>query len=201
MLNSRLNPGEVHVWRVRLDKPRKLPPTPGELARAARFHTSTLRRRYLRAHAALRFILNRELNGARLDFALQEKGKPYLPQFPDIHFNLSRSKDMALVAVASGVPVGVDIERVRPLAEHAAIARRYFPPSERDPASAEDFFHRWTRFEAVLKAQGLGLYGAGTEVEGEWTIQDIDVGPRFAAAVAAAGAGHQILIHDFGATE
>ena len=195
-----LNPSEIHVWRVHLDRVQLVPPTAGESARAARFQTPTLRRRYLRAHAALRSILRNATN-SRLDFALQEKGKPYLPQAPEIQFNLSRSKDMALVAVSLNIPVGVDIERVRPLAEHAAIARRYFPPGENAPVSAQDFFHRWTRFEAILKAQGIGLYGAGLELEGEWMVQEIDAGANFAAAVAAAGNGHTVLVHDYGEAE
>ena len=38
---------------------------------------------------------------------------------------------MALVAVAREIEVGVDIERVRPLPEYAAIAERFFPPGYR----------------------------------------------------------------------
>jgi 4'-phosphopantetheinyl transferase len=195
-----LKHGEIHVWRVRLDKVSVPPPTPGEHARAARFATPNLRRRYLNAHGALRGILGKYTN-SRLDFALHEQGKPYLPNVPELQFNLAHSRGRALVAVALDVPVGVDIERVRPLAEHAAIAERFFPPSERQPANAEDFFRRWTRYEAVLKAQGLGLYGAGNEVEGEWMVQELDIGPRFAAAVAAAGSGLKVTLQDYGETE
>jgi 4'-phosphopantetheinyl transferase len=195
-----LNPGEIHVWRIHLDKVKTPPPTTGESARAARYGTPALRRRYLRAHAALRDILGRYTR-ARLDFALHEKGKPYLPNVPDLQFNLSRSHHMACVAVSRGIPVGVDIERLRPLAEHAAIAERYFPPGENAPLDASDFFRRWTRFEAILKAQGLGLYGAGAAPEGEWTVQVIDAGPGFAAAVAAPCSGLAVLVHDYGESE
>jgi 4'-phosphopantetheinyl transferase len=195
-----LNPGEIHVWRVNLDKIKTPTPTAGEAARAARFATSTLRRRYLSAHGALRDILAR-FTDARLDFALQEKGKPYLPHVPDLQFNLSHSHQIALVAVAYRVPVGVDVERLRPLAEHAAIADRFFPPGEPGTVDAPDFFRRWTRFEAILKAQGLGLYGAGSTLEGEWTVQELDAGPGFAAAVAAPGTGHTVVIHSYGENE
>jgi 4'-phosphopantetheinyl transferase len=195
-----LNPGEIHVWRIPLDKIKTPPSTAGETARASHFATPTLRRRYLRAHGALRDILGR-FTDARLDFALQEKGKPYLPHVPDLQFNLSHSKQVALVAVAHRVPVGVDIERLRPLAEHAAIADRFFPPGEPATVDAADFFRRWTRFEAILKAQGSGLYGAGSALEGEWTVQELDAGPGFAAAVAAPGAGHTVVIHIYGENE
>ena len=100
--------GEIHVWRIQLDKVTTPPPTTGESARASRFVTPTLRRRYLRAHGALRDILRR-YTSARLDFALLEKGKPYLPNVPELQFNLSHSKQMALVAVAQGMPVGVAV--------------------------------------------------------------------------------------------
>jgi 4'-phosphopantetheinyl transferase len=192
-----LKQGEIHVWRIRLDTVEVPPPTPGESARAARFATPVLRRRYLAAHGALRGIL-KQFTGARLDFALHEKGKPYLPGAPELQFNLSHSQGMALVAVTLDVPVGVDIERVRELAQHAAIAERYFPPSERQPADVEDFFRRWTRYEAVLKAQGLGLYGAGIEVEGEWMVKELDAGPGFVGAVAAAGSDLAVTTHEYG---
>jgi 4'-phosphopantetheinyl transferase len=105
---------------------------------------------------------------------------------------------MALIAVALEVEVGVDVERLRPLPEYAAIAERFFPPSERPVLDERDFFRRWTRIEAALKARGVGLYGAGAELEGPWTVREIDAGPGYAAAVAAAGEGLTVVVHDFG---
>ena len=134
-----LNPGEVHVWRVRLNRGKASPPTAGEAARAARLLTPTLRRRYLRAHAALRDILG-SVTAAPLEFAVHEKGKPYLALQPEIRFNLAHSREMALVAVARDVEVGVDIERVRPLPEYAAIAERYFPEGFTAPTGVRGFF-------------------------------------------------------------
>jgi 4'-phosphopantetheinyl transferase len=202
-----LKPGEAQVWRVRLDALRKgslARPTPGEQARAARFHSAEVRKRYLRAHGALRTILGR-LTHARLEFAVTERGKPYLPAAPELRFSLSRSHGMALVAAALEVDVGVDVERVRPLPEYAAVADRFFPPSESaalaeapPEAREREFFRRWTRIEAMLKATGAGMYGAGTELGGPWTVREIDVGEEFAAAVAAAREGIDVVLHDFG---
>ena len=175
-----LTPGEVHVWRVRL-------------APASQDQ----------AHAALHAIL-RAHTAAPLDFARRERGKPYLPHSPALKFNLSHSHGMALVGVALDVEIGVDIERLRPLAEHQAIAERFFPPSEARALAAaperereREFFRRWTRIEAMLKATGEGLYGAGSELGGEWTVQEVDAGEGFAAAVAAARAGMTVHTHDF----
>jgi 4'-phosphopantetheinyl transferase len=164
-----VKPGEIHVWRV-----------------------------YgIDAHAALRTILERQ-TAAPLEFALGQMGKPYLPAAPELKFNLSHSRGMALVAVALDVEVGVDVEQLRPLPDYAAIAERYLPPSEPDVLDANDFFRRWTRIEAMLKARGVGLFGAGTELAGPWTVQEIDAGPAYAAAVAAEAEGLSVMVHDFG---
>ena len=72
-----LIPRDIDVWRIALDHARVPPPTPGESARAARFRTEELAQRYLKSHGALRDILAR-YTSAPLDFALHEKGKPYL---------------------------------------------------------------------------------------------------------------------------
>ncbi|MCX6626108.1 MAG: 4'-phosphopantetheinyl transferase superfamily protein [Candidatus Solibacter sp.] len=192
-----LNSGEIHLWRVRLNRGKPSPPTAQEAARAARFATPALRRRYLRAHSALRAILG-SVTRAPLQLALHERGKPYLPMAPEIRFNLAHSSETALVAVARDVEVGVDIERVRPLPEYAAIAQRYFPPGYTAPTGVRDFFRHWTRFEALLKAHGAGLYGAGATPEGVWSITEIDAGPRFTAALAVEGPPLTVVIHDFG---
>jgi 4'-phosphopantetheinyl transferase len=192
-----LNPGEVHVWRVRLNRGEASPPTAAEAAHAARLATPALRRRYRRAHAALRDILMR-VTAAPLDFALQEKGKPYLGSAPEIHFNLAHSREMALVAVALDVEVGVDIERVRPLTEYAAIAQRYFPEGYTAPTSVREFFRHWTRFEALLKAHGAGLYGAGATPPGVWSVTEIDAGSRFTAALAVEGPLPTVIMHHYG---
>jgi 4'-phosphopantetheinyl transferase len=200
-----LIPGEVAVWRVRLDDPRlaALPaPSAGEESHAERFHSGAARERYLLAHRALRAILGRA-TGVPLDFAATEKGKPYLPGAPQLKFSLSRSHGMALIALALDVDVGVDVERLRHIAEYGAIAERFFPPSEAaafadtPPAGRErDFFRRWTRVEAMLKARGVGLYGAGAELDGEWTVREIEACEGYAGAVAASAGGMRVVVED-----
>ena len=194
-----MTPGEIHVWRVPLDSIEMPPPTPGEAARAARFRTPDLQRRYLRAHAALRTILG-GYTDARLDFAISGNGKPFLPAAPHVKFNLSHSREMALVAVTPEVEVGVDVEWVRPMPDYRDIAERFFPPSQAAQVTDEaDFFRRWTRLEAVVKACGTGVYGIAVEPAGEWTIEELNAAPGYAAAVAAPRDGMRVTMHDFGA--
>lgn len=195
--------GEIEVWRIRLDEAQVPPPTPEEAARAARFDSPVLGERYLRAHGALRAILA-QVTAAAPEFAVTPSGKPYLPGVPALKFNLSHSHGMAVVGVALEVEIGVDVERVRTLPGHEAIAERFFPPSEAAahaavlaPDRERDFFRRWTRIEAILKARGVGLYGAGEEPEGEWTIQEIEIGEEYSAAVAAPKPGMTVTVRDF----
>jgi 4'-phosphopantetheinyl transferase len=186
------HPAPVDVWLIALDAAADwLPPMPSEAERAARFVSPSGGQRYLRSHAALRAILQ-GYTAAPLEFAAAEHGKPYLAAVPGLRFNLSHSYEMALVAVAWDVEVGVDVEYFRPMPECTKIAERFFPPVdaaalEDVPADAREreFFHRWTHIEALLKARGIGLYGAGTEPEGEWIVEPVAVGAEYAGAVAA----------------
>ena len=191
-----LKPGEIHIWRVRLDRGTVLEPTAEEAAHGARIGIPLLRRRYLRSHAALRTILG-TVTDAPLEFATHERGKPCLARAPEIRFNLARSGDLALVAVARDVEVGVDIERIRPLPDYAAIAQRYFPAGSPMPKDIRDFFRHWTRFEALLKAHGAGLYGVGESLPGEWNVTRLDSGRRYTAALAVEGPLLAIRIHEY----
>ena len=190
----------IDVWHVDLDLVRGHQPAAEEAERASRFVTAELSRRYLAAHGALRAILRR-YTGESLEFALKDRGKPFLPHAPSVRFNLSHSRGRALIAVSSEIEVGVDIEHIRPMPNAGAIVERYFPPGEPIPVDEVDFFRRWTRMEAQWKARGVGLYGSGTAMDGKWTVRDVDAGPGYAAAVAAEGLDLAVKIHYFGADE
>jgi 4'-phosphopantetheinyl transferase len=190
----------IDVWHVDLDKVTGHEPTVEERERASHFAREELSHRYLAAHAALRAILA-HYTSERLEFALKDRGKPFLQYAPEVRFNLSHSRGRALIAVSSEVEVGVDIEFIRPVPNFAAIVERYFPPGEPVPADEVDFFRRWTRMEAQWKARGVGLYGSGTAIDGEWTVLDVDAGQGYTAAVAAEGLDLAVKIHYFGADE
>lgn len=190
----------IEVWRVDLDQPPALPPAPEEAARAARFATAELAQRYLAAHAALRAILRRQ-TAAPLDFGIREKGKPYLLQAPEVRFNLSHSRSRALVAVTKDVEIGVDIEWIRPMERWRDLVERFFPPGDKQPADELDFFRSWTQLEALWKASGVGLHGAGAARQDGWTVKEVDAGEGFAGAVAMEGGEMPVTIHNFGASE
>ena len=53
---------------------------------------------------------------------VDELGKPFFPDHPDTHFSLSHTAGAA-AAVLADTPVGVDIERVRPVSVRARVKR------------------------------------------------------------------------------
>ena len=168
-----LMPDAVHVWAVPLDAgwaDDESPLSADERRRAELFRRPEARRRFVAARVGLRVILGRYLGRGPADVPidLEPAGKPRLAAAgvgeSTLEFNLSHSGELALVAVADGGAVGVDVERLRPVKRLEEIAVRFFSRREHDailaaaPAGRPDAFLRcWTGKEAVLKAIGLGL--------------------------------------------
>jgi 4'-phosphopantetheinyl transferase len=140
-----------------------------ERARWRRFLYAADRQRFLVGRAFMRTVLAECLgheNPAGLEFACGPHGKPELSGLHAgrLHFNLSHTDAMLVLAVDRRHAVGVDVEAVTRRVEILALAERYFAAHEyeelRDldaPAQRERFFALWTLKEAWLKARGLGL--------------------------------------------
>ncbi len=165
--------GEIHLWRCHLERISSDADllAPDEQARLARLIRPEVRRRWLAARTFLRRVLGASLGvpPEAIDLARHPGGKPFLPG-SDLQFNLSHSGDWALLALAWRLPLGVDIEAVRPRRQPMAIARRFFPaeaaaalagaPPERQ---ASLFHYHWTRLEARHKLDGGGLMAPSPE--------------------------------------
>lgn len=173
--NWALDDQEVQVWRIALDvspdhqKALASLLSPEEEFRAQQYYFEQDRVRFTACRGWLRALLGRFLGVEpwTLSFAHGPEGKPALAkpfQQADLRFNVSHSQGLAVVAVARGREVGIDLEQVRPLQDAWKIVEQFFSPNEKLflthlPASQqlEAFFHCWTRKEAVLKARGDGL--------------------------------------------
>ncbi len=164
----------IHVWRIGLDSivgPVGDNLSANELARAERFSRMEDRRRFVAARSILRVILADVLErgdeagkGAALRFGYGPAGKPFLLDDPQLHFNVSHSEDIAVIAVTRVGEVGIDIEKQRDMVDLDNVARLVFNDAEKtavlgcSPGERESVFYRiWTRKEALLKAMGLGL--------------------------------------------
>ena len=177
-----LAPDSVQVWAWLLD------PSSGDLAnvelaahtalldeeesgRFHRFHFDRDRSHFAISHANMRRILGAHLGQTpeSLRFISNHYGKPELAGrtagdglSKPLRFNLSHSRSVGLLALASGIEVGVDVEDVRPI--EPGVARSTFSAAELADLSRLDgdawlrgFYHCWTRKEAIVKAEGVGL--------------------------------------------
>jgi len=214
-----LRPRQVDIWRISLDlqpaivKPLDSTLSTDESQRAARFHFQKDRERYIIAHAGLRDILSRYLHcgPGQLSFFANDHGKPALNGH-QLEFNLSHSGGFALIALTRECKVGVDVEYIRSEMEFESIARRFFSPNEVSELMALHpeqrklaFFRCWTRKEAYIKAQGLGLSlplesfdvsltpdepvilratRPDPQEAARWTLSSLEVDPGYTAAAA-----------------
>ena len=88
-----------------------------------------------------------------------EDGKPFLSDYPHIHFNMSHCSQAAICAL-SPHPIGIDVERIRSYNESVA---RYTMNDEEmrqilsSPHPDISFIKLWTMKEALLKLRGTGI--------------------------------------------
>lgn len=169
-----LPPDEVHVWCLSFALSEGQLARLGEVLtddereRAGRYLHVPTRNQFVAARACLRLLLGSYLGAdpTRLRLTQTNTGKPVLAD-GGLHFNVSHSGEVGLIALDGRGEVGVDVERVRAYPGNLDMADRYFTPGEvaalrRLPLGAREqaFYHVWTRKEAFLKATGLGLsYG------------------------------------------
>ena len=170
-----LQRGEVHIWKLSLDRPQAaidndwLVMSSDEAARAGRFVFPEHRDRYIACRASLRRLLAQYLQTSpgHLAFRYNDFGKPELSTPLDgsrLRFNVSHCDNWALVAVALKQRVGIDIERLRQFDDLENVANGCFSNLElRELLSlpklqrTEAFFNCWTRKEAFIKAWGDGI--------------------------------------------
>lgn len=219
-----LGPGRVHVWRVSLRgwSPGELAElkqmlSPDEELRAARFHFQRDRERFVVARGVLRRLLGRYLQiaPAAVRFAYSSYGKPSVAApATTLRFNLSHSHELALLAVAEGQELGVDIEYQAAARAEPDMTRQFCAPAELATLAslppelwATGFYTVWTRKEAFIKAHGEGLSLPLTRIAvsllpGEparlihshdpadldrWSLHALEPAPEYAAALAVAG--------------
>ena len=207
----------VHIWSIDLNQERDRINAFSQLlndsehTRAAKFINPLHRDRWTVARGYLRQILGKyvDITPERIVFSYGQQGKPAIQDSP-LQFNLSHSHELAIYAVSATYPVGIDIERIHPIAA-AGLVDRFFSPGEQAifhtlPAHLHQaaFFHAWTQKEAYLKACGTGLSTPLDQIEvsidpttppriisapiGEiWQIDRLEISPEYAGVIAISG--------------
>jgi 4'-phosphopantetheinyl transferase len=231
-LRHRLGRGEVHVWVETTDG--LLPSSDslidelssGELGESRRFRFEVHRRRFLATRLFRRRVLADYL-GIRpkeLAFTYGAKGKPALASelASDVSFNDAEADGLAVIAVAWGRSVGVDVERLRSVPEAESIVSGFGSPLEKDtfasigPEEREDAFLRWwTGKEAFVKAVGEGLSlplasfsilvsaGGGLRLVGAgdgWSLHTLEPAPGYVGALVARGSRPRLSVREWGAS-
>lgn len=137
--------------------------SPEKQAKIHRFRKRIDALRSLIGDLIIRLILCKHygFHNDEIKYAYQEFGKPYLPEHPDIHFNISHSGDW-VVGIVSDSSVGIDIEKITEmksdisslvLAEDENKKLHKLHENERGPF----FFELWTLKESYSKVTGKGL--------------------------------------------
>ncbi len=201
--------GEVHSWCVRLDVPSETTAdfyatlSSDERNRSARLRFERDRQRFIVAHGVLRAVLGRYLESPadQIRYVYNAFGKPALglELASRLTFNLSHSADLALIAVAAGADIGVDLEHIRTQPDFAEIARYFFSAAEVDRLNAlpsrlqaRAFLSCWTKREAYVKACGEGLANTPSALDGRWSLYSLEPAPGYIGALVVAGSGRRL---------
>ncbi|REK74292.1 4'-phosphopantetheinyl transferase family protein [Paenibacillus paeoniae] len=102
-----------------------------------------------------------EIGNERIHFARNEYGKPSLIGHESLQFNVSHSGDWVALFV-SDVPVGIDVEEIRPIDMN--IAESFLSVLEYNRLMSHNqgerlahFYELWTLKESYIKCKGEGL--------------------------------------------
>jgi len=171
--NFLIDENAIHIWLI--DVAQQQPHlddlfqalSTEEQTSANRFKFSQDAHSFIASHAILRLLLSRYLaiQPQHISFQQNQYGKPFLTQKTEIEFNLSHTKNYALIAINKNEPVGIDIEYTkRNKMGYLDLAKRFFSAYEHTtlqslPKAQQTlgFYHAWTRKEAFIKAIGQGI--------------------------------------------
>jgi len=216
----------IHIWHIPLDLPAAVRAglsavlSISEQDRASAFRFKQDQHRWQAAHAALRMILSAYLGEDPQDIQFEAglRGKPALCEpHHALQFNLSHSRDKAVVAVSRETPVGIDIQH---MPDHFDRAHRERILSEEELVRSANMSDSaldawtllaWVRKEALLKAAGLGfsiepssvtippgtaplriLFADTASIVSAWMIHDIRDSTEPLVCLAAAGENHNL---------
>jgi len=193
-----LDEERIQLWLARLDAHQSADFLPflseDEKERQARFKNPDHARQFVIARGILRCLLAAKLNlnPRDLEFAYEPHGKPTLADRNGgaLAFNLSHCEDFALYGLTDGRPIGVDLEKVRPLDDLEAVASLTMSSDECEALNAlsgDDrlclFYRLWTCKEATLKRNGNGLHQSMKTIR----IDPLDPDPGAKTATTANG--------------
>ncbi len=190
----------VDVWSIALNASAEKRLQAGTLLseeehkRVYRLRMPEHQHRSIIALAQRRVILSQYLNQApeSITYAIGPYGKPYIEGYP-LHFNLSHSHDIALLAISQQAELGIDIEYWRSVIHIDGLVKKIFTPEEQaqfyalpDDQRTASFYQVWTSKEAFVKAIGKGLYYPLSQI-------NVAVDPNMPSRLLMAGVGKEAI--------
>ena len=163
-------------------------------------------RRRRTARIALRLLLYcaGETGARGQPFTQDGNGKPALA-VSAFSFNVSHSGNIALLAVASSGPVGIDVEQPRSVSlgpQRQALIISAASATAAEPIGPGEFLVAWTRLEAFAKARATGIGTLLTELgitaQGVRTLSSADVAERAAELLRTSGLALQSFGFPYG---
>jgi 4'-phosphopantetheinyl transferase len=205
-----LSASAIHIWKISLEQaPDRVQAfhellAAGERSKCERLRLRRDRDAFCICRGGLRLLLGRYAGLApeRVRLRPGRYGKPGLdPRLRprDIELNVSHSGRWALIALAEGRQLGVDIQEIDAPVDSDLIARRFFSAQENEAirAFAEGmktaaFYACWTRKEAAVKALGESI----TRLSREVVVSADPRGPARILQLPAGGTGRGWHLHD-----
>ena len=139
-----------------------------ELQRGNRFLTKDAKVQFQQRRAFRRYcgacVLGSRRPLSQIVFQETEKGRPYLPDLPNVRFSFSSCRFGFLGAWSSTHRIGVDLEDQTRNLEAVELAQQFFSQAEVKALKAagglmrlRTFYQLWSLKEAALKSIGEGL--------------------------------------------
>lgn len=189
--------------------------TEPELLRASNIRLDMPRAAFVVGRLLLRTTVARIADVRFEDVVIEVEatGRPALTgALSDYFVSIAHSGSRVVVGVANQ-QIGVDVEQLRQSAPSPQLMARVCSPDElrllenmNDADRAAAFVKVWTRKEAYGKAIGVGIgFGlpsvtvgaSGSNIvsgTGDWQVANLDVDPRYAAAVVAEGVDWRVQL-------
>ncbi|MCL2051128.1 MAG: 4'-phosphopantetheinyl transferase superfamily protein [Lachnospiraceae bacterium] len=139
--------------------------TPGQQERLNRFRFREDFLRSLFGEAMIRTVAGEiiSVSPEKLNISRPKGEKPFFPDYPELHFNISHSGEWVICAIGD-TQVGIDIEEINNKAVSSSLIKKVLSEKEQeymDQIADEQrnavFYRFWTIKEAYVKCVGRGL--------------------------------------------
>lgn len=190
-----LKPNAVHLWLISpadlaiFDRFVEACVTVEEQAYALRYADPRKAAWYRQKQAAVRFLLGQYVQQSpkKLIFEYQENGKPRLQNSQGLEYNVSHTRGHIVIAIASCMSVGVDIECIVRRARDDLARRILGPYAIAQYYGLGKFLQRvafaiaWSEREAFVKMHGWGIAQGWKNILDYFKNQPLCIKPHFGA--------------------